>query len=113
MSETERRKAANEAVFRNVNERIELLQHSFAVAEREPLQMICECDRLDCMERIPVTVDAYEQIRSEPDRFIVSTGHEDPAVEEVVSVTAAYTIVRKKAGDAREVAVETDPRDPQ
>ena len=45
MSEIERRKAANEAVFRNVNERIQQLQHSFAVAEREPLQMICECDR--------------------------------------------------------------------
>ena len=54
MSEIERRKAANEAVFRNVNERIEALQHSFAVAEREPLQMVCECDRLDCMERVPV-----------------------------------------------------------
>jgi hypothetical protein len=113
MSETERRKAANEAVFRNVNERIQRLQHSFAVAEREPLQMICECDRLDCLDRIAVPVDAYEQIRSHPDQFIVATSHEDPAVEEVVSVTAAYTIARKKAGDPRDVAVETDPRDPQ
>jgi hypothetical protein len=113
MSETERRKAANEAVFRNVNERIQRIQHSFAVAEREPLQMICECARLDCMERIPVPVDAYEQIRAHPDQFIVAAGHEDPSVEEVVSVLAGYTIVRKDAGDAREVAVETDPRDPQ
>src|SRR6476661_10730824 len=76
MSEIERRKAANEAVFRNVNERIENLQHTFAVAEREPLQMICECDRLDCMERIAVSVQAYELIRSHPDQFIVAPGHE-------------------------------------
>lgn len=110
MTEIDRRKAANEAVFRNVNERIEALQHSFAVAEREPLQMVCECDRLDCMERVPVSVDAYELIRSHADQFVVSPGHEDTKVEEVVSVTTSYTIVRKKAGDARDVAVETDPR---
>ena len=110
MSEVERRKAANEAVFRNVNERIQQLQHSFAVAEHEPLQMICECDRLDCMERVALSVDAYELIRSRPDQFIVSSGHEDTAVEEVVSVTSEFTVVRKKQGDPREVAVKTDPR---
>lgn len=38
MSEIERRKAVNEAVFRNVNERIKGLQHSFAVAEREAVE---------------------------------------------------------------------------
>jgi hypothetical protein len=110
MSETDRRKAANEAVFRNVNERIQALQQSFAIAEREPLQMICECDRLDCMERVTVGVDAYELIRSQPDQFIITPGHEDTQVEEVISVTSGYAIVRKKAGDARDVAVETDPR---
>jgi hypothetical protein len=110
MSEVERRKAANEAVFRNVNERIQHLQHSFAVAEREPLQMICECDRLDCIERVTVGVEVYELIRAQPDQFIVSSGHEDAQVEEVISVTTGYTIVRKKEGDPREVAVETDAR---
>ena len=110
MTETDRRKAANEAVFRNVNERIQALQHSFAVAEREPLQMVCECDRLDCMARVPVAVDTYELIRSHADQFIVTPGHEDPKVEDVVSVTDGYTIVRKRAGDARDVAIETDPR---
>lgn len=110
MSEIERRKAANEAVFRNVNERIKALQHSFAVAEREPLQMICECDRLDCMERLAVGVEAYELIRSYPDQFIVSPGHEDAQVEDVITATSGYLVVRKKAGDPRDVAVETDPR---
>ena len=110
MSEVERRKAANEAVFRNVNERIKQLQHSFALAEREPLQMICECDRLDCMERVSVGVDAYELIRSHPDRFVVSPGHEDTQVDEVVGETSGYTIVRKRPGGPRDVAVETDPR---
>ena len=106
----ERRKAANEAVFRNVNERIQRLQHSFALAEREPLQMICECDELDCMTRITVEVDVYEQVRAHPDQFLVHEGHEDPAVDEMISVKPGYTIVQKKQGDAQDVAVETDPR---
>jgi hypothetical protein len=110
MSAIERRKAANEAVFRNVNERIQLLQHSFALAEREPLQMICECDRLDCMTRIAVDVDAYEQVRAHPDQFLVAGGHEDQLVDEVVSVRRGYTVVRKKKGDPQDLAVETDPR---
>jgi hypothetical protein len=110
MTDTERRKAANEAVFRNVNERIEALQHSFALAEKEPLQMICECDQLDCMERVAIGVEAYELIRSQPDQFIVSQGHVDPNVDEVIADTSGYLIVRKKEGDARDVAVETDPR---
>jgi hypothetical protein len=110
MSEIERRKAANEAVFRNVNERIKALQHSFAVAEREPLQMICECDRLECTERVTVGVDAYELVRSRPDEFIISPGHEDTQVDEVIGTASGYTVVRKKEGDPRDVAVETDPR---
>jgi hypothetical protein len=110
MSEIERRKAVNEAVFRNVNERSEALQRSFAMAEREPLQMICECDRLDCMERVAVGVDAYELIRAHPAQFFVTPGHEDTDVDEVITVTSDYLVVRKKEGDAHDVAVETNPR---
>ncbi|MGN6796954.1 MAG: hypothetical protein ACTHKS_02270 [Gaiellaceae bacterium] len=110
MSEIERRKAANEAVFRNVNERIKALQHSFAVAEREPLQMICECDRLDCTERVAIGVDVYELVRSHPAQFVVTPGHEDTKVDEVIRETSGYTVVRKEPGDPRDVAVETYPR---
>jgi diaminopimelate decarboxylase len=110
MSKAERRKAANEALFRNVNERIQQLQRSFALAEHEPLQMICECGRLDCMTRITVEVDVYEDVRSHPDRFLVDGGHEDLTVEEVVHVAAGYTIVRKNDGDPLDVVAEADPR---
>ncbi|HZU19944.1 MAG TPA: hypothetical protein VE982_01870 [Gaiellaceae bacterium] len=110
MDETQRRKAANEAVFREVNERIEALQRGFALTEKEPLHLVCECDRLDCMERLSVTVDAYELVRSRSDQFIVAEGHEDPAVERIVDTGADYLVVRKRAGEPREIAEETDPR---
>jgi hypothetical protein len=110
MDETQRRKAANEAVFREVNERIEALQHAFALTEREPLQIVCECDRLDCMQRLAVGIDAYERIRSQPDQFVVAPGHEDPGVEDIVDTGADYLVVRKRAGEPRSVAEATDPR---
>jgi len=110
MSEPDRRKAANEAVFREVNERIEGLQREFALAEHEPLQIVCECDRLDCVEHLSMALEAYERLRSDSASFVVVPGHEDPDVETVVGQAGDYVIVRKHAGAPREVAEDTDPR---
>lgn len=110
MSEDQRRKAANEAVFREVNERIKALQASFAVDERLPLNLVCECDRLDCAEQLSVHVDTYEKVRSDATLFFVRPGHEDGSVEEVVDSGSDYMIVRKRPGDPQDVAEQTDPR---
>jgi len=110
MSETERRKAANEAVFREINEQIRTLQHASAVVYDEPLQIVCECDRLDCAERLAIPLALYERTRADATLFFVIPGHEDDTVEEVVDTGGGYLIVRKRAGDARDVAEQTDPR---
>jgi hypothetical protein len=110
MSENERRKAVNESVFREVNERIEALQHSFAIAEHQPLHIVCECDRLDCAERISVHLETYERVRGDAALFLVRPGHEDESVEDVVDTGGDYVIVRKRSGDPQQIAEETDPR---
>jgi hypothetical protein len=110
MDEARRRKAANEAVFREVNERIEDLQRGFAVTQNQPLHIVCECAQLDCTSRITVSVETYEGVRAHPDEFFVVEGHEDPNVEEVVDTGTGHLIVRKNAGGPREIAEETDPR---
>lgn len=110
MDSTQRRKAANEAVFREVNERIEELQRRFSVAGDDLLQVVCECDRLDCMNHLTVTVETYERVRSDPATFVVAPGHEDQGVEAVVETGDDYLVVRKRAGEARRAAEETDPR---
>jgi hypothetical protein len=110
VSEPERRKAENEAVFREVNERIEELQREFALAEHEPLRIVCECDRLDCVEQLSVTLETYEHVRTESACFVVVPGHDDPAVEAVVERMDGYVVVRKHAGTPREVAEDTDRR---
>jgi hypothetical protein len=110
MDDTQRRKAANEALFREVNERIESLQQTFAAVEHEPLHIVCECDRLDCTERVSVQLETYEQTRSDSALFFVRPGHEDDSVEDVVETGSDYIVVRKQSGEPEQMAAATDPR---
>jgi hypothetical protein len=110
MDEGRRRRAANEAVFREVNERIEGLQRDFALTAEEPLHIVCECDRLDCSVPLDVPVDVYERTRQDSARFLVAPGHEDDEVEDVVDSGGDYLIVRKHPGEPEEIADRTDPR---
>ncbi len=110
MDNPQRRKAANEAIFREVNERIEGIQRRFSVAENDLLQIVCECDRLDCMTHVSVAVSTYESVREDSSCFFVRPGHEDPAVEDVVDSGGDYLVVRKRPGEPEQIAEETDPR---
>ena len=104
------RKAANEAVFREVNEQIEEMQRSFLLRAEELLALVCECDRLSCTEEVRLTVREYERLRSDAACFVVVPGHEDAEVEQVVDTGPGYLIVRKRRGVARGLAEATDPR---
>jgi hypothetical protein len=110
VEEGERRKAANETLFRAVNEQIERLQKPFALTDTEPLQIVCECDSLTCAQRITVPVDVYEQTRADAAHFFVCPGHEDDEVEEVIDTGGNYLIVRKRPGVPERIARDTDPR---
>jgi hypothetical protein len=103
----EERLAKNESLFREVNERIaEAAKRTLVLPDAE---FLCECGRPDCLERIVVELDAYEEIRSYPDRFILVLGHEQPEVDRVVASGDDYLVV-EKIGEAGEVAEELDPR---
>jgi hypothetical protein len=110
MDEAQRRKAANEAVFREVNERIEALHHRFELDAGESLHIVCECDRIHCTERLEVPPELYERTRADSARFFVYPGHDDPAVEDVVETGAGFAVVRKHAGEPQQIAAATDPR---
>ena len=109
MEEGERRKARNEAIFREVNEQIGRLQKP-ALTDTEPLHIVCECDSLSCAQRITVPVDVYEATRADAAHFLVCAGHEDEEVEDVIDTGGDYSIVRKHPGHPERIARETDPR---
>jgi hypothetical protein len=104
VSASAERVARNEALFREFNERVEGL-----AGDSPRIELVCECGNLDCLERLELTRTTYEQVRSDPRRFVVAPGHEDTRIERVVARLAGYVVVEKVA-EAAEVAIEHDPR---
>jgi hypothetical protein len=107
--ERSRRVGHNEALYRQVNERIEDLNEAFGAITGD-FAVVCECGSLDCTEQIRVSREAYEQTRANPTRFLVRPGHEIPDVEHVVDRDGDYVVVEKDAPEAARFAEETDPR---
>lgn len=110
MDNAQRRKAANEAVFRQVNEQIDDLQRRFATVADGFLHIVCECDRVVCADPLDVEVETYERVRGDSACFFVGPGHEDLSVENVVETGPGYLVVRKHPGEPQQIAEDTDPR---
>jgi hypothetical protein len=104
----EERLARNEVLFRDVNERIEQIAVPQG-PDPHVFEFLCECSNVDCTLRLPMTLAAYEEVRSDSALFVVAPGHDRPEVEEVLRRTDAYQVV-KKEGEAAQLAAARDPR---
>ena len=104
------RQARNEALFREVNERIEQLgQGAQAWSPGGTVEFFCECGvEGGCGQRLRVPLDEYERVRAQDDRFIVKPGHETPKLERSIARTDEYVIVDKRP--EAEPLVKDDPR---
>lgn len=112
MDAQQKRRAQNEALFREVNERIQEVSTGFSgYGESDSLLagFVCECSREDCTEALEVTHARYEAVRDDPRRFLVLPGHEDMTVDRVVERHGGFVVVQK-FGEASEIAKERDPR---
>jgi hypothetical protein len=105
------RRAKNEALLREVNERRAAIDReagdSWADAN-ELFEFVCECGAEDCEERIELTLDEYDEVRQQDDRFPVVPGHGSPEIETVVERHERYVVVDKKP--ELEPLVADDPR---
>jgi hypothetical protein len=109
MTSREERIGLNEAVFREVNERIEEVADTFKLHEQQ-LDLLCECGRADCVDRITLGRAEYEELRSDASTFAIRPGHDERDVERVIAKRNGYEVVQKLEGDPERVAEETDPR---
>jgi hypothetical protein len=106
MDERSARLAANEAVFRAGNERIDAMLGD----GRGTTPYMCECGDAQCFQMLDLTKEEYEAVRSHPAHFFVASGHEDlTAGEVVVEEAPRYTIVEKRGGE-REIVERNNPR---
>jgi hypothetical protein len=88
--------ARNEALLREVNERIhEVGERLQVLPDDELLDFRCECGRPECEEFVSLTASEYQRVRSDNDRFAIVPGHEDPAIERIVERADRYVVVDK------------------
>jgi len=99
----EKRLGLNEAVFREVNERLEGLAEHFSRNQDESLDLICECKDAACIQRIEMSRAGYEALRAEDTHFALYPGHADPTIERVISSHPGYEVVAKE-GPAADMA---------
>jgi hypothetical protein len=103
----------NEALYRELNERVREIEDDMStrgLVEAHPdSEYFCECGLEGCMEKIKLSREEYEQARSDSRRFVILPDHLIADVERVVHrEDDRYTIVEKLEGE-RELAL-SDPR---
>jgi glutamine synthetase len=102
---TAERIGRNDAVFREANEGIAEAAEEYRPDGRIPF--ICECAEPTCTEIVRLTLEEYQQVRSDPRTFLNAIGHQVAARGwgKVVAEEPGYVVVRK-IGRAGEVAAE-------
>ena len=109
-SDRDARLGKNQSLFREINERVESLHGKYSL--NAPVEdWVCECGHDECVERIAMSRDDYEQLRQNPRRFAVapSDEHVIPEIEVVVERRQRYWVV-EKLGQSGEIAERLDPR---
>jgi hypothetical protein len=104
------RGARTQSLFRDVNERVKGINTAFSVAV--PLgDWVCECANDACTERVALSPEEYEAVRSHAKRFVIAPdeSHLYPEIEDVVERSERYWVVQK-IGEAGELAARVDPR---
>jgi hypothetical protein len=98
--------ARNEALFREVNERVQEVSEDRATLTTD---FVCECGDATCTKTIPLRDEEYEHVRADPLLFAIVPGHEILDVEELVAENERFSVVRKHVAEAV-IAQTTDPR---
>jgi len=106
-STADRHKADNEAIFRELNQRLQKgVDEANAVAVEEgqklldfdataPLHFFCECADENCQERIPLSLNDYTEIHKDNRSFTIVPGHQVTKIEDVTVKEPEYWIVTK------------------
>ena len=83
--------------MRAVNERMSELREQVSWGDDDRLLEIhCECGTFPtCDAKLSLSVQDYERVRLQDDRFAVAPGHESPELEAVVERHESWLVVDK------------------
>ena len=102
------REVRNQALFREVNERIEQLPKGLDPKGYD--RFFCECGNPECTQQIALTRAEYQRVREHSSRFVIARNHENPETESVIEENERFAVVEHYAGGASQIARETNPR---
>jgi hypothetical protein len=91
----------NQDAFRRVNDDLAAVARALDEDERTPF--LCECARERCTQVVLLTLDEYEDVRSDNDRFLIAPGHPLAADERVLEESDRYWIAEKNGHEARHI----------
>ena len=108
MADAGGREGKNEALFREINERVAELNETFATLT-DYGSWVCECATEQCVERCDLTMVEYRSVRAHPTQFLIapSRDHFAPDTETLVLQSERYWVV-EKIGVAATVARQTE-----
>jgi hypothetical protein len=107
VQDRDRRLALNQAIFREVNDRIAEVATGLVNPDPVRYEFFCECSDTDCTDRLELTLGEYESLRSNSTWFVVTPGHDIPRIEQIVRRNDRYEIVTK-LDEAGEIAAAAD-----
>jgi len=81
-----------EDVFRRANE--EIAGMARGRGWRFPIPFLCECADRRCFARLELTLEAYDDLRSDPQRYLTAPGHEIPDAI-VIERTESFALAEK------------------
>jgi hypothetical protein len=96
--QSELRRAENEVVFKEHNERIQERVLSIIPEDSKAvflIHFVCECSDELCRADIELTVDQFEAHTKKARYFITKLGHDQPDIEVVIERYSEYQLVEK------------------
>jgi hypothetical protein len=102
--------ARNEALLREVNERIYDVGEGLQVLpDNGVLDFRCECGHPECDVLVHMLASDYQRVRADNDRFVVVPGHEDAHIERIVERSKGYLVVDKRPEAEPFVGADGEP----
>jgi hypothetical protein len=81
-------------LFRAVNERVREVNLTSGRTLRLA-DFVCECRDPECTERLTLSIEDFDAVRRDPDRFVVHPGHVASTLERLADVRETYVVVER------------------
>jgi hypothetical protein len=83
------------SLFRRANDIVR--ERAAALGAEGAVPFICECRDSRCLDRVEMSVEEFAGVAAQPGRAVITPGHENPELEQIVEQTGRFTVVEREA----------------